>query len=57
MFKLIKKSDGAEVLFETEEGALKTLKAFPNKYALTKQDNTESNPVDPVEDVESIIEE
>ena len=31
MFKLYKK-DGSEVLFETEEGMEKTLKAFPNKY-------------------------
>lgn len=31
MFKLYNK-DGSEVLFETEEGMEKTLKAFPNKY-------------------------
>lgn len=32
MYKLYKK-DGTEVQFSTEEGMLKTLEAFPDKYS------------------------
>ena len=36
-FKLYK-NDGTEVNFTTEEGMLKTLKAFPDKYCMEKFD-------------------
>lgn len=41
MFKLYKK-DGSEVIFSTEEGMIKTLNDFPDKYSLIKSEKEKS---------------
>lgn len=52
MFKLYKK-DGSEVLFETEEGMEKTLKAFPNKY-IKKEIEIQSEKIEDEKDIDDL---
>lgn len=51
MYKLYKK-DGTEVQFSTEEGMLKTLKAFPDKYCSIKNFSNEEITEKEIEDLQ-----